>query len=449
MLAVATVIGFFACFAVWANREALNTNNWTNISGQMLEDPRVQSALSAYLVNELFKSVNVSEKLNEALPPELRGLSGPLSAGLRQIADQVVPKLLATSQVQQAWRNANRTAHQELIHILDGGGTAVSTEKGVVALNLHQLVTELGTRLGISNQVAGVQSKLSGSSGEAIRSTAKEKLGLTLPENTGRIVILRSNQLSTAQDIAKAVKGLAVLLPALALALFALAIYLARGWRRLALRSTGWCFFGVGVALLLLRRVAGDAVVEGLIKNSANKPAGTAVWSIGTSLLYDVAVAMVLYGLVLVAAAWLTGSTRPAIWLRRAAAPWLREHVTGSYVAAGVLLLLIVFWGPTPATRQILPVLGFAALAALGVTVLRRETELEFPDAMPGEALRQMRASWPFGRGRGNQGGGDGPGRGEAPTVEHPPAPAVPVNGPAQGTGAAAAAPGREPPPDA
>ena len=42
-------------------------------------------------------------------------------------------------------------------------------------------------------------------------------------------MILRSNQLKTAQDIANGVKNLAIVLPALALLLFALAVYLARG----------------------------------------------------------------------------------------------------------------------------------------------------------------------------------------------------------------------------
>lgn len=400
-LAVATVIGFFACFAVWVNRQALNTDNWTKTSTQVLADPQVQAALSVYLVNELFASAEVPARLQTALPEQLKGLSGPLAAGLRQVANQFVPRLLATSAAQELWRRANHAAHEQLLRILNGGGKAVSTENGVVALNLHELVTELGNRLGVGAQVAAAREKLAGGKGAEVRSAAEQKLGVTLPANSGRIVIMRSNQLKTAQDIVKAIKGLALVLPLVALALFALAVWLARGWRRHALRSTGWCFFGVGVALLVLRRVAGAAVVKGLVANPANKDAAQAVWSIGTSLLYDIAIAMVLYGLVLVLAAWLAGETRSARFLRRAGAPWMREHAVGSYVVAGILLLLVVLWGPTPATRQLLPVLGFFALAAFGVALLRRQTALEFPDAMPGEAMADVRRAWPFGRAHG------------------------------------------------
>lgn len=398
LLVIATILGFFACFAVWVNRQALNTTHWTNTSSEILANPQVQEALSTYLVNELFTHENVSARLQTALPSQVQGLAGPLSAGLRAVADRVVPKLLASSQVQALWRRSNRAAHRELLTILNGGTKAVSTSGGEVSLNLHELVSELGSQLGLTSQVETARSKLSGGTGAAVRSTVQEKTGVTLPAGTGVILIMRSKQLKTAQNVAKGIKGLSLVLPLLALALFALAIRLAEGWRRRALRTTGFCFFGVGVALLLLRRVAGQGIVTNLVANPSNRPAAEAVWSIGTSLLYTIAVAMVLYGLVLVAAAWLAGHTRPARWLRRAAAPFMRMHPGGSYAVAGVILLLVVFWGPTPATRQLLPVLGFAALGAFGLSILRRQTATEFPDAVSGEAVAEMREWWPFGR---------------------------------------------------
>jgi hypothetical protein len=435
LLTLATIIGFFACFAVWINRQALNTDNWTETSSRLLANTQVDEALSVYLVNQLFSSEDVPGKLNEALPSQLQGLSGPLSAGLRQIADRAVPALLETSQVQDLWRKSNRAAHAQLMAILNGGGKVVGTEQGTVTLNLHELVSQLGNQLGLGTQVASAQKKLEGGAGTAVRETAKEKLGLNLPANTGRIVIMRANELKTAQDIAKAVKGLAIVLPAVALALFALAIWLATGRRRVMLRTVGWCFFGIGVALLLLRRIAGQQVVNHLVAVPGNRPAGEAVWSIATSLLYSIAIAMVLYGLVLVAAAWLAGGTRPAVFLRHVAAPWLRDHAVGSYVAAGVVLLLVVLWGPTPATREWLPVLGFAALAAFAVTLLRRQTALEFPHATHGEAVALMRSRLPWSRHDASA----------APTAQAAHAPARPAaQVPEAGGGAGAQPPARE-----
>ena len=68
-------------------------------------------------------------------------------------------------------------------------------------------------------------------------------------------------------------KSLAIVLPALAILLFALAIWLARGRRRQALRTAGWCFVVVGVLLLLVRRVGGNEIVDSLVKVPSNEAA--------------------------------------------------------------------------------------------------------------------------------------------------------------------------------
>ena len=163
----------------------------------------------------------------------------------------------------------------------------------------------------------------------------QEKLGVKLPPASGGIVILRSSQLKTAQNIVKAIKGLAIVLPLIALLLFVLAVWLADGWRRVALRTTGWCLVGIGLIAVLARRLLSNVVVNSLVKVPANKPAVHQVFAIGTSLLYDIAIAMITYGLVIVVAAWIAGHTRPAHALRRALAPSLREHVPYVYATAG------------------------------------------------------------------------------------------------------------------
>ena len=242
LLVLATIVGVAGAFAVWVNRQALNTSNWSSTSGKILEDKQVQTALSAYIVRELFRNVDVSGSLQKALPAQLQPLAGPAAAGLQQLAGQVAPRVLASPQAQAAWVAANVAAHKQLLKVLNGGGAVVSTQSGVVTLNLHALVSELAATLGVSDQLAAARSKLQGSTGASARGAAQQKLGITLPPANGQLVILRANQLSTAQNIANGVKGLAIVLPALAILLFALAVYLARGRRRRTLRMSGWCF---------------------------------------------------------------------------------------------------------------------------------------------------------------------------------------------------------------
>jgi hypothetical protein len=144
--------------------------------------------------------------------------------------------------------------------------------------------------------------------------------------------------------------------------------------------------------VVLARRIIGDAVVDALVKSPSNRPAAHQAFTIGTSLLYDSAIALITYGAAIVIAAWVAGSTRPALALRRMLAPALREHRGYVYAAAGLALLLLAVWGPFPSTRQPIPLIGIAVLLALGIRTLGRMTAREYPDALFGETMGAIRA---------------------------------------------------------
>jgi hypothetical protein len=177
-------------------------------------------------------------------------------------------------------------------------------------------------------------------------------------------------------------------------------VWLARGWRRRAVRTSGWCFVAVGVLLLLIRRIAGDQIVNSLVKVESNKPAVHEVWNIATSLLYSIAVALIVYGLLIAFSAWLAGPTRSATFVRKALAPTLRDRPAVAYGTVGGVLLLVVAWGPTPAFRQLAWVVLIAALLALGVTVLRSQTAVEFAGVGKGDAMHELRERWSASRAR-------------------------------------------------
>ncbi len=385
LLTLATIAGVIAVVSTWVKREALDTNNWTDTSSKLLADPAIRDAVAAYLVNEVFSNTDVAARLRASLPPQAQALAGPAAAGLQELGGRAAPELLARPRVQEAWRNANRAAHQQFLKILNGGGPVVSTNQGEVVLDLHAVVDQLAARLGVEQQVAGARNKLAGK----------------LPPNAGRLVIMRSDQLKTAQDVAKLIRHISIVFTVLTFVLFGAAIAVAKDRRRLALRGTGWCFFGIGIAVLLVRRVGGNQIVDGLVPAVSIKAAAHDAWSIGTALLHDIALALVIYGLLIVAAAWLAGPSRPALAVRRALAPSLRDHAVAVYSGAAGVYLLVLLWGPTPAFRNIIPILLIAALLVLGIELLRRQTAREFPDAQAGEAMQRMREWIAARRGRG------------------------------------------------
>jgi hypothetical protein len=392
LLTLATIVGLFGIIAVWANRQVLNTDNVTNMSSRILADKQVQTALSAYLVNQLFASVNVQGSLQSVLPKPLQPLAGPLASGTRQIANSQAPRLLASAKIQAAFSGAVRAAHLTLLKVLNGGGNTVSTRSGIVTLNLRSLITQLASSLGLSSQLAAARSKIPSGAGATVRSAAQNKLGIKLPPASGELVILRAHQLNTAQNIVKALRSLAIVLPLVAFALYAFAVALAKGWRRRALGACGWCLFGTGIFVLLFRRIGGNALVNNLVKIDSNRPAVHQIWTIATSLLYDIAIAVLIYGLIIAIAAWLGGPSRPATAIRRALAPPLRDEPVWTWATVAVVFLLIVVWGPTPAFRQIIPIIVIAALVVLGVELLRRSTAEQFPNAQRGDTLHAAQA---------------------------------------------------------
>jgi len=288
----------------------------------------------------------VQAELEQTLPPRLALLAGPAAGALHQLAPQVAQRAMATPQFESLWSSANRSAHETLLKIVDGGGSTVSTNGGEVTLDLNSLLSQIGGQLG-------------------------GKLASKVPANAGQLTILKSDQLSTAQDIVSLIRHLPIVLTLLAFLLYGLAIYLAGPRRREALRGVGFSFVVAGVLVLALRHFGGSAVTGALAKSDAVKPAVDAVWSIGTSLLVTVAVSAITFGILLVLGAWLAGPTRLATNLRRDAAPYLRERVGATYAVVALAFLALILWAPVVAFHKLIGLVLLALLMVLGTEALR------------------------------------------------------------------------------
>ena len=357
LVIVATVLAFVAIFSLWINRQALNTDNWTTTSSKLLQDKEIQTEVATFVVSELYANVDVKGELESRLPPQFQPLAGPVAGGLRQVAQTAALRALDTGQVQDAWKKANRRAHQALLKVINGGGDNVSTSGGTVTLDLRAIVAQVAGQIGLDPAIAN-----------------------KIPASAGSLVILRSNQIDAAQKIAKLIRRLAIVLTVLVFGLYALAVYLARGRRRETLRSVGIGFIGAGAVALIVHGLAGTSVVDALAKNESVRPAANSAWSIGTSLLVQAAGSALTFGILLLIAAVLAGPTRYATRLRGWAAPYLRDRLV-TYTAVGAIYLALIAWAPIVAFHKPLGILVFALLMVLGTEMLRRQTAQEFPDA--------------------------------------------------------------------
>jgi hypothetical protein len=354
ILVIATLVGFVSVFAVWAKRQLLESSTYAETSTKRLEDEDIRDAVAAFLVDELYTNVDVEAQLKKALPPRADVLAGPAAGALHQLAERVAEEALQRPRVQQLWRQANEEAHASLLNLIQGGGTVVSTESGDVTLDLGTLVTQIGSQAGVD--VAG-----------------------KIPPDVGQLEIVSSDEITFAQDLLNLLQKLALILPLAALALYALAIYMAKGRRREILRTAGFCFIGIGVAVIVGRSLAGNYVVGALTTTAAAEPAASSAWDILTSLLEGIGAAMIGYGVVIVLGAWLAGSGRTAVELRRGMTPALRQRRI-AYAALAVILLLVFWWAPTQGTERLIPSLILIALAIAGLEALRLQALRDFPN---------------------------------------------------------------------
>lgn len=354
LIVLAAFIALVSALTVWVKRQALDTNNWTNSSAQLLENDKVRGALSVYLVDQLYQNVNVGAELQTQLPPQLKGVAAPLAGALRQLLVRTADALLARPRVQELWKQANRRAHKRFIDLLDGHKSALESTNGNVVLNLEPLIEQLTQQGGFVG-----------------------KLATRIPPDAGQIVILKSNQLETARKAIKVLRFLSYFLVFLVLALYALAVYLARG-RRQILMGVGVSAFVVGLLVLVVRRLAGNYFIDALTTNAVNKDAVSVVWAIETNLLRNVGINILIYASVVIFAAWIAGPSRPATWVRRVSAPTMRDNPWVVFGLVALVLLIILWTGPTDSQR-IYPLLVLFALAFVGTEVLRRQTLREFP----------------------------------------------------------------------
>jgi hypothetical protein len=355
VIVLAAIVLLVASLTVWVRRQALDTDAWTNTSASLLQDDQVREALAVFIVDQLYANVDVRAELAKDLPPSTKGLAGPLAGALREPAQRGVERFLERPRVQQTWEQLNRAAHERLLAVVEGQPREnVSTTNGEVTLDLRSFLVEAGDEFGLG-----------------------ERLDATLPADAGQLTVLKSDQLSTAQDAVKGVKAVSWVFGIITFGLWALALWLAAGWRRVALRGIGMSLLLTGLLLLAIRQLAGNYVVEALTTPGTAREAGRSVWILGTTLLAQIGWAGVMYGVAILVGTWLAGPSRWAVAARERLAPALGDRLGAAWAVVTGLFLLLVWWGPTPALRSPLGIIVLGLIAALGFELLRRQIALE------------------------------------------------------------------------
>ena len=357
------VLAAVSLLAGYVRYQALDNETFRQTAEELIADDDVRNQIATTLVETLYENVDVAALLEEQLPPDQQRLAGLVAAGVRELSDRAAQQLLERPRAQELWVASLARTHQQLLNVLNDDLTAIRTQRGVVTLDLRPLVERLGERTAVLANVAA-----------------------RLPEGTGQIELMRSDELETAQNVTNLLQTVGPFLPILTLLVGALAIWLAAGRRRAILRALAVALVVVGLVVLVVRGLAGSYIVDNLVATESVRPAVEDAWSILTDLLADGAWTVIGLGVVALVGVWLSGGSRSGVAVRREVAPVLARPEL-AFGGAAVLLLLVIWWGPTAQTRRWDFVLLTAILLGLGVEALRRQVLREYPDA----ATRSLR----------------------------------------------------------
>lgn len=355
LVVLASVLAVVSTLTTWVRAQMLDTDEWVQISDELLAEPQLQNALATYLTNELYARVDVEAELGKLLPDDLSGLAGPLAGALRSPTESAVEQLVASDRFAQLWSTANREAHQVFVAVLrDEAPPGVSTADGTVTLDLQPLVRSVGERVGVP-------------------SSALERI----PDDVGTIVIFESDELANVQTTVRVLDFLSWFLLIVVVGLYALAVYMARE-RRHALQMVGVGLVVSGVTLLVVRKVGVEAVVN-ITVDESNRSIGDLIGEVATQLLRQTAWTGVAYGVLIIGFAWLLGPHRWAASMR-GSLDRFADSTAAVAVGAGLVVLLLVWWSPGRAFDNWWSALILIGLGVAAVVVLLRQVAAERHD---------------------------------------------------------------------
>jgi hypothetical protein len=275
--------------AVWARRNALNTDRWVRTVGPVAEDVRVQRALGRWITTEVMDVVDPDALFESVLPERGQILAGPLTNAVRGFVEDQVNSFLATDTFSRLWVQINERAHERVVAVLEGDlPPSLQIQGDNVVLNVVPVLNQVLARIGeASPEIFGRTVDLPTVSVDDIPESAVRRiegaLGRELPDDFGQFTVFDASRLEQVQDAVTVFNRLVVVAVVVAIVLFALTLWVSPSRRRTLLQL----MVGIALGVVLIRRLGlrlEDDVVE-LVRPENREAAGVVVGAFVSSLL--------------------------------------------------------------------------------------------------------------------------------------------------------------------
>ena len=229
-LVLACITILVATIAVWAHQVAFNTDRFTALASNALEQPEVIDPLAARISAQVVTALDVQTRLTNVLPERVTAIAGPVTLALQDGLTRRLETLLAEPRMQQALTRTLSFAHTRVMNLLRDQADAATVVDGQVVLEVYPALLvalqELQTA-GIIAPDVELPDPATAEPPGVVRGILETRLGVTFPADFGTIPLMPAERLETAQTAVRVFDLVVIVLIALAVALVALAIWLS------------------------------------------------------------------------------------------------------------------------------------------------------------------------------------------------------------------------------
>ncbi|HET9555818.1 MAG TPA: hypothetical protein VFS70_01680, partial [Actinomycetota bacterium] len=218
LIVIGCVLAPLSVAAIWTRNQVTNTDRYVATVSPLADDPAIQNAVADQITAQVFTYIDVQGLTNQAvdalaergltpvLADQLRALAVPIANGVQSFTRSQVGKVVESDAFADAWVQANRVAHQQLVAALTGeGGGSVTVENDTVTLNLATFIETVKQRL--------VESGFS--------------VAARIPTVNASFVLFQSEDITRVRSGFNLLNTLGVWLPVIAIVLLVLGVYVA------------------------------------------------------------------------------------------------------------------------------------------------------------------------------------------------------------------------------
>ncbi|CAH0291891.1 hypothetical protein SRABI26_04256 [Arthrobacter sp. Bi26] len=389
LVVLTAVLAFAAVPAMYLRSEVLDTDRYVATVAPLASDPAIQAEIADKVTQQITDSVDLETITRDALnelsktaprvAAVITGLAPVIAEQTKNLIHSTVSKFVATPQFQDLWIQVNRVAHQGLVNLATGntGGAVSIDQSGTVTISTKEIIARVKTAL--VQQGVGIAARI--------------------PDVDAQIPLFQSPELVRATNAIRALDQTAPILAWLTVISAVGAVAVAPRGRKRSTTSGVGLAVAISMALLALGLVIGRSILLNSIPPDAVSPAAaqslveTLVVPLRTSLRLVFAV-----GLIIALAAFLSGHSRPAEYVRHGLAT-AGDYITGKVgggqakpwqlwlaryrrileaTVIGIAALVLIFWqDPTAAVAIWTAIL--AVLAILLVELLCRPAVVAEP----------------------------------------------------------------------